>query len=93
MDRDVLTAILNNCRETTSAFPSFRTDEQDGRQTVRTDAAVLRTDASSWQTDEKPFEQVSELFERMSQYFERMLMCLERICKPIELFERIFLGV
>ena len=36
---------------------------------------------------------VSELFERMSQYFERMLMCLERICKPIELFERIFLGV
>ena len=58
MDRDVLTAILNNCRETTSAFPSFRTDEQDGRQTVRTDAAVLRTDASSWQTDEKPFDRV-----------------------------------
>ena len=32
MDRDVLTAILNNCRETKSAIFSFRTDEQNRRQ-------------------------------------------------------------
>ena len=32
VDRDVLTAILNNCRETKSAIFSFRTDEQNRRQ-------------------------------------------------------------
>ena len=53
VDRDVSPATLNNCRETTSAIFSFRTDEQNGRQSVRTDAAVLRTDTFSWRTDEK----------------------------------------
>ena len=97
VDRDVSPATLNNCRETTSAIFSFRTDEQNGRQSVRTDAAVLRTDTFSWRTDEKPFERMSEQFERMSQYFEQMLMYFERICKPferfVERFERIFSGV
>ena len=51
VDRDVSPAILNNCRETTSAIFSFRTDEQNGRQSVRTDAAVLRMDTFSWRTD------------------------------------------
>ena len=51
VDRDVSPATLNNCRETTSAIFSFRTDEQNGRQSVRTDAAVLRTDTFSWRTD------------------------------------------
>ena len=51
VDRDVSPATLNNCRETTSAIFSSRTDEQNGRQSVRTDAAVLRTDTFSWRTD------------------------------------------
>ena len=51
VDRDVSPATLNNCREITSAIFSFRTDEQNGRQTVQTDAAVLRTDTFSWRTD------------------------------------------
>ena len=41
VDRDVSTATLNNCRETTSAIFSLRTDEQNGRQSVRTDAAYI----------------------------------------------------
>ena len=53
VDRDVSTATLNNCRETTSAIFSFRMDEQNGHQSVRTDAAVLRTVTSSWRMDEK----------------------------------------
>ena len=53
VDRDVSTATLNNCKETTSAIFSFRMDEQNGRQSVRTDAAVLRTVTSSWRMDEK----------------------------------------
>ena len=53
VDRDVSTATLNNCRETTSAIFSFRMDEQNGRQSVQTDAAVLRTVTSSWRMDEK----------------------------------------
>ena len=51
VDRDVSPATLNNCRETTSAIFSFRTDEQNGCQSVRTDAAVLRMDTFSWRTD------------------------------------------
>ena len=53
VDRDVSTATLNNCKETTSAIFSFRMDEQNGRQSVQTDAAVLRTVTSSWRMDEK----------------------------------------
>ena len=53
VDRDVSTATLNNCRETTSAIFSLRMDEQNGRQSVQTDAAVLRTVTSSWRMDEK----------------------------------------
>ena len=41
VDRDVSTATLNNCREATSAIFSFRTDEQNGCQSVRTDAAYI----------------------------------------------------
>ena len=40
VDHDVSTATLNNCKETTSAIFSFRMDEQNGRQYVRTDAGA-----------------------------------------------------
>ena len=104
VDRNVSTAILNKCRETTSAIFSFRTHEQNGRQSVRTDAAVPteRTllvgerKKKPFERVLKPFERTSELFERMSQYFELMLIYFERICKPferfVERFERIFFG-
>ena len=106
VDRDVSIAILNKCRETTSAIFSFRTVEQNGRQSVRADAAVPteRTlligerKKKPFERMLKPFERTSEPFERMSQYFELMLIYFERICKPferfVERFERIFfLGV
>ena len=104
VDHNVSTATLNNCRETTSAIFSFWTDEQNGRQSIRMDAAVLQTGTSSWQTDGKlfkrmlkSFERMSELFEWMPQYFKWMLMYFKQICKPfkrfVECFERIFLGV
>ena len=97
VDHNVSTATLNNCRETTSAIFSFWTDEQNGRQSIRMDAAVLQTDTSSWQTDGKPFKRILKSFERMPQYFKWMLMYFKRICKPfkrfVECFELIFLGV
>lgn len=39
--------------ETTSAIFSFQTNEQNGRQTIRTDAIGLRMDISSWWMDAK----------------------------------------
>ena len=97
VDRDVSIAILNKCRETTSAIFSFRTVEQNGRQSVRTDAAVpTERTLLIGERMLKPFERTSEPFERMSQHFELMLIYFERICKPferfVERFERIFFG-
>ena len=53
VDRDISTAILSICRETMGAIFASPTNEQNGSQTVRMDAAVLQTDTSSWRMDAK----------------------------------------
>ena len=82
VDRDVSTATLNNCRETTSAISPFEW--------------MNRTGVNPFERMPQFSEWTLLVGERMSQYFERMLMYFERICKPferfVERFERIFLG-
>ena len=80
VDRDVSPATLNNCRETTSAIFSFRTDEQNGLQSFRTDAAVLRTDTFSWRTDGKTVRTDVAILRTDANVFRTDMQTVRTVC-------------
>ena len=83
VDRDVSPATLNNCRETTSAIFSFRTDEQNGRQSVRTNAAVLRTDTFSWRTDGKTVRTDVAILRTDANVFRTDMQTVRTVCRTL----------
>ena len=63
VDRDVSTATLNNCRETTSAIFSLRTDEQNGRQPFERMPHIYRLQIYDYYTEENVQRSKLEMLE------------------------------